>query len=69
MPCLVPPSGKTEYSTESSDSSLQSPSKGLSNGVLQFSVAAPVLNLSMLKVAYLQGLYEIGKKRSSPIGF
>ena len=59
----MPPNGKTKYSTESSDSSLQSPSKGLSNGVLHSSVAAPVLKLHMLKVACLQGRNVIGKKR------
>ena len=62
MQCLVPPSGKTEQSTESSNSSLQSPSKGLSNGLLYSSVAAPVLKLRMLKVACLQGHNVIGKK-------
>ena len=69
MLCLAPPSGKTEYFMKSSDSSLQIPSKGLSNGVLQSSVAVPVLKLRMLKVACLQGHNVIGKKRSSPIGF
>ena len=53
---LAPPSGKTEHLTESSDSSLQSPRKGLSNGVLYSSVAVSVLKLRMLKVACLQGL-------------
>ena len=55
MLCLAPPSGKTEYSTECSDSSLQSSSKGLSNRVLYSFVFVPVLNLRMLKVACLQG--------------
>ena len=35
-------SGKTKHSTESNDSSLQSPSKGLSNGVLYSSLAVPL---------------------------
>ena len=35
-------SGKTEFSRESNDSSLQSPSKGLSNQVLYSSLAVPV---------------------------
>ena len=54
---------------ESSNSSLQSPSKSLFNDVLHFSVAAPVLKLRMLKVACLQGHYVMGEKRPSPIGF
>ena len=55
MCCLVPPSGKMELSAESSGSSLQNHIKGLSNGVLHSSVAAPVLKLRVLKVARLQG--------------
>ena len=71
MLCLAPPSGKTEHSTGSSNYSLQSPSKGLSNGVLglQTSVAATVLKSRMLKVACLQGHNVISKKLPSPIGF
>ena len=67
--CLEPPNGKTEHSTESGDSSLQSHSKSLSNGVLYTSVAVPVLKLRMLKVACLQSHNVIGKKQISPIGF
>ena len=63
---LAPPSDKTEYLTESSGSSLQSLSKGLSNGVLH---SSSILKLRLLKVAYLQGHNVIGKKRLSPIGF
>ena len=59
----MPPSGKTERSTESSNKSLQSPSKSLSNGVLYFSVAVLVLKLRMLKVACLQSHNVISKKR------
>ena len=62
MLCLAPPNGKTEHSTESSNSLLQSPSKGLSNGVSHSSVAAPVLKLRMLKVACLQGHNVMGKE-------
>ena len=65
---LAPPSGKTEHSTKSSDSSLQSLSKGLSNSVLYFTVAVPVLKLCMLKVACLQGHNAKSKKRWNPIG-
>ena len=42
------PSGKTEQFTESSDCSLQSPSKGLSNGVLYSSVTVPILNVIVI---------------------
>ena len=69
MYCSVPLSGKTEHSTKSSDSSLQSLSKSLSNGVLYSFVAVPILKLHMLKVACLQGHYVIRKKRGSPVGF
>ena len=66
---LAPPSGKTEHFTESNNSSSQSPSKGLFNGVLHSSVAAPVLKLRMLKVACLQGHKVMGEKRPSSTGF
>ena len=69
MLCLAPPSDKTKHSVESSNSSLQIPSKDLSNGVLHSSVADPVLKLRMLKVSCLQGYNVIGKKRPSPISF
>ena len=54
MLCLASPSSKTEHSTESNDSSLQSSNKSLSNGVLHSLVAALVLKLCMLKVACLR---------------
>ena len=69
MLCLAPLSGKTELSTKSSDSSLQIPSKGSSNGLLHSSVAVSVLKLRMLKAACLQGHYVKGEKRPSPIGY
>ena len=59
----------TERSTDSCDSLLQSPSKGLSNSVLYSSVPVPVLNLRMLKVACLQGHNVMGKKQLCSIGF
>ena len=51
---------------ESSGSSLQSSSKGLSNGVLFSSLAASVSNLRMPKVACWLGHNVIGKKQASP---
>ena len=54
---------------ESSDCSFQSPSNGLFNGVLHSSVAAPVMKLRLLKVAYLQGYNVMGKIQLSPLGF
>ena len=47
--------GKTEHFTGPSNNLLQSSDKGLSKNVLHSSVAALVLKLRMLKVAFLQG--------------
>ena len=62
MLSLAPPSGKIEHSKESSNSSLQIPSKGLSNSVLYSSLAVSVLKLLMLEIACLQGHIMMGKK-------
>ena len=57
-----------EHSTNSSNSSLQSPNKGFFNGVFHSSIAALIWKLCMLKIAYLQDHNVIGKKRISPTG-
>ena len=54
---------------ESGNSLLQIPKTGLSNGVLHFSIAGPVLKLCMLKVACLQGHYVMGKNDQVPEAF
>ena len=58
-----------EHSTESIDSSLKSPGENLSNSLLHFTVATPILKLHLLKVVCLQGHKVIGKNDQVPCAF